>query len=221
MIKNVVLIAAPGAGKGTLAKQLEELYNRVHISTGDLLREAVEKKDEVGLKVKSLLDSGQFVDDETIFAVMRKRLAEDDIANGYTFDGFPRNIKQAERYDEISKDSSIVIEKVFQLEIPEEQLISRITGRRLCSNCGKIYNIYNPELTPKVEDVCDSCGGSLYKRSDDNEETFHERFQTYIEKTQPLIDYYKEQDKLVVVDASMGSNETLKKVREIMEKTSD
>ncbi len=221
MIKNVVLIAAPGAGKGTLAKQLEELYNRVHISTGDLLREAVEKKDEVGLKVKSLLDSGQFVDDETIFAVMRKRLAEDDIANGYTFDGFPRNIKQAERYDEISKDSSIVIEKVFQLEIPEEQLISRITGRRLCSNCGKIYNIYNPELTPKVEGVCDSCGGSLYKRSDDNEETFHERFQTYIEKTQPLIDYYKEQDKLVVVDASMGSNETLKKVREIMEKTSD
>lgn len=221
MIKNVVLIAAPGAGKGTLAKQLEELYNRVHISTGDLLREAVEKKDEVGLKVKSLLDSGQFVDDETIFAVMRKRLAEDDIANGYTFDGFPRNIKQAERYDEISKDSNIVIEKVFQLEIPEEQLISRITGRRLCSNCGKIYNIYNPELTPKVEDVCDSCGGSLYKRSDDNEETFHERFQTYIEKTQPLIDYYKEQDKLVVVDASMGSNETLKKVREIMEKTSD
>ena len=221
MIKNVVLIAAPGAGKGTLAKQLEELYNRVHISTGDLLREAVEKKDEVGLKVKSLLDSGQFVDDETIFAVMRKRLAEDDIANGYTFDGFPRNIKQAERYDEISKDSNIVIEKVFQLEIPEEQLISRITGRRLCSNCGKIYNIYNPELTPKVEGVCDSCGGSLYKRSDDNEETFHERFQTYIEKTQPLIDYYKEQDKLVVVDASMGSNETLKKVREIMEKTSD
>ncbi len=221
MIKNVVLIAAPGAGKGTLAKQLSELYGSAHISTGDLLREAVAKGDEVGLKVKELLDKGQFVDDDMIFEILAKRLSEDDIKNGYTFDGFPRNLVQARRFDEMAEGKDIAIEKVFLLEIPKEQLLNRIVGRRICSGCGKIYNIYNPEITPKVEDICDLCGSALTRRSDDNEETFNDRYDTYIEKTEPLIAYYGNQNKLIRVDASKEISDTLKAVQELLEKTND
>lgn len=215
-MENIILIAAPGAGKGTVSKLLKEKYNYVHISTGDMLREGAAKEDELGNKIKAILEQGLFVNDEQMFEILTNRLSEDDVKNGFILDGFPRNIEQADKYEEISKNLNLSPAKVIVLDVPKEILLERITGRRLCSDCGAIYNIFNPDMTPKTENICDLCGGKLYQRSDDNEESFKTRFETYLVKTEPLINYYKEKAMLHVIDAAKGSNYALEQIEGIL-----
>jgi len=217
-MKNIILIAAPGAGKGTLAKTLKEKYNYVHISTGDLLRSAAAKGDDLGLKIKEMQEQGALVTDEIVYQVLRNRLQEDDCKKGIILDGFPRNVDQAIKYEEILADIGIDLGIVICLDIAKEQLIERITGRRICSECGEIYNIFNPEMTPKRANVCDKCGASLYQRSDDNEEALKSRYASYLEKTQPLINYYKNKNNLYVVDSGKDANYTLEQVEDILNK---
>ena len=215
-MKNLILIAAPGAGKGTLAKALKEEYNYVHISTGDLLREIVASGDPLGEKIKDILAQGNLVSDELVFEVLKKRLMEPDCKNGIILDGFPRNLKQAEKYDEIVKEVGLDLGTAVLLDIDESILVSRITGRRLCKNCGEIYNLNNPDMLPKVDGVCDKCGGELYQRSDDNEEALKTRYATYLEQTAPLIDYYGNKGVLRKVDASESPEATLNQVKDII-----
>lgn len=220
-MRNLILLAAPGAGKGTLAKELKEKYNYVHISTGDLLRERVLKDDELGREIANMQKEGLLVTDEIVYKLLEDRLMEDDCKKGYILDGFPRNVKQAEKYDEIIKKINGDLGIVIVLDIAKEELASRITGRRLCKECGAIYNINNPKLTPKVEGTCDKCGGDLYQRSDDNLESLETRYNTYVEKTQPLIDFYNAKGNLYTVDSNKGSEYTFEQVTELLKTLGD
>ena len=220
-MKNLILIAAPGAGKGTLANELKDKYNYTHISTGDLLREAAAKGDELGRQIHEMQTNGLLVTDEIVAGALKNRLMESDCEKGYILDGYPRTVKQAEMYDEILKELNKDLGLVIVLDIDKELLIERITGRRLCRGCDAIYNIYNTELTPKDEHTCDKCGGELYQRSDDNLSSLETRYSTYIEKTQPLIDYYNNKNSLYRVNSNFGSKETLRQVTELLEKLGD
>lgn len=220
-MRNLILLAAPGAGKGTLAKELKEKYNYVHISTGDLLRERVLKDDELGREIANMQKEGLLVTDEIVYKLLEDRLMEDDCRKGYILDGFPRNVKQAEKYDEIVKKINGDLGIVIVLDIAKEELASRITGRRLCKECGAIYNMNNPKLTPKVEGTCDKCGGELYQRSDDNLESLETRYNTYVEKTQPLIDFYSAKGNLYTVDSNKGSEYTFEQVTELLKTLGD
>jgi len=220
-MRNLILLAAPGAGKGTLSKELKEKYNYVHISTGDLLRERVLKDDELGREIANMQKEGLLVTDEIVYKLLEDRLMEDDCKKGYILDGFPRNVKQAEKYDEIVKKINGDLGIVIVLDIAKEELASRITGRRLCKECGAIYNMNNPKLTPKVEGTCDKCGGELYQRSDDNLESLETRYNTYVEKTQPLIDFYSAKGNLYTVDSNKGSEYTFEQVTELLKTLGD
>ena len=218
-MKNLILLAVQGAGKGTLAKGLIEKYGYAHISTGDLLRERASKDDELGREIKNLIDNGIFAPNDIIFKAIEDKITSPDCSNGYILDGFPRNLEQAKGYDEIlkklNKDAGIVL----NLTIPENLLVERVTGRRMCKECGAIYNIYSKEeqLLPKKEGICNKCGGSLYQRADDNEEALKTRVKTYYDVTAPLIDYYNEKGILYEVN-SENASETLKSVDEILKK---
>lgn len=215
-MKNIILIAVQGAGKGTAAEKLKEKYGYAHISTGDILRERSSVDDELGREIKNLIDNGIFVSDEIIFKAIEDKITSPECEHGYILDGFPRNLEQAKGYDEIltklNKDLGIVI----NLTIPTEMLKERIIGRRMCKECGSIYNIYNEDVKPKVEGICDHCGGELYQRKDDNEESMNTRIKTYFEVTQPIIDYYEQKGVLKVVDASKSSEATFKEIEKIL-----
>ena len=195
-MKNIMFIAPPAAGKGTQAELVVEKYNIPHISTGDILREISKEESEIGEYVRETLASGQLVKDEITYQLIEDRLAKEDCKNGYIIDGFPRNIEQAYKYDEILKNLGYEVGNVIYINVDKKILEKRITGRRLCEECGAIYNINDPENTPKEESVCDVCGGKLYQRSDDNLESFQTRYQTYEEKTAPIIEHYKKQNVL-------------------------
>lgn len=217
-MENLILIAAPGAGKGTLSKQLQERYGYVHISTGDLLREQASKGDELGNKIQKMQAAGQLVTSDIVYAALENKLNDPECEKGYILDGFPRNLEQAEEYDNILKRTGRSLGKVLLLEIDKEDLIERITGRYLCPECGAIYNIYHEEMMPKVDKKCDKCGVDLYQRKDDNLESFETRYQTYLDSTTPLIEFYKNKGVLEIVDASRGSVYTLEQVEELLNK---
>ena len=202
-MKNIILIAAPAAGKGTEAALLKKDYNMPHISTGDMLREKAMEDSDLGRDIYNKINNGVFVSDELIIEILKERISKDDCNNGYILDGFPRNVKQAEAYqkmlEELGKDLGIVI----VIDIDKDIAASRIAGRISCPNCKEVYNTSSKELTPKVEGICDKCGEKLVKRADDNAETYLDRYNTYIEKTAPLIDFY---EKLGVVYHVNGSN---------------
>ena len=214
-MKNIILIAAPAAGKGTLSEMLVEKYNYAHISTGDLLRDASKEESELGKKISEMLQSGALVTNEIVFDLLEKRLLKDDTNNGYILDGFPRTLEQAEMYDETIKKLNKDLGVVIVLESDYETLKKRIVGRMLCENCGSVYNTLTGVNTPKVDGICDKCGGKLYKRSDDNAESFKTRYETYIEKTKPLIDFYKEKGNLHFVNSD-SKEDMLKDVEEIL-----
>ena len=215
-MENIIFLAVQGAGKGTFAKKLKEKYGYAHISTGDILRERALVEDETGKKIKDLIDNGIFVPNDIIYEAIEYRITQPDCEKGYILDGFPRNLEQAKGYDELlqklGKDLGIVI----NLTIPNELLKQRIIGRRLCKECGAIYNIYNEAFKPKVEGVCDKCGGSLYQRDDDNEESMNTRVKTYFEVTEPIIDYYKEKGVLKTIDASKDVEVVFKEIENIL-----
>ena len=190
-MKNLILIAPPGAGKGTQAKMLCEKLNMVHISVGDLLREEVNKESDLGKSLKEIMQSGKLVSDDIIFEIMDKRFKEPDIENGIILDGFPRNLSQAIKLSEMNMDLIAVY-----LDVDYETLKRRIVGRLSCPSCGSIYNDMIDSLKPKEENMCDKCNVELQKRSDDNLETFKNRYETYMMETEPVLEYYRENNLL-------------------------
>ena len=215
-MKSIILIAAPAAGKGTEAALLKEQYNMPHISTGDILREKSKEDSELGRDINYKINNGMFVSDELIIEILKDRISKEDCNNGYILDGFPRNVAQAEAYsemlEELGKDFGVVI----VLDIDKKLAASRIAGRVSCPDCKEVYNTNNEEMKPKTEGVCDKCGSKLVKRADDNEETYIDRYNTYIEKTSPLIDYYEKQGVVYHVNANNGREETHAQVVEIL-----
>lgn len=188
---KIVLLGAPGAGKGTQAVRLAERYNVPHISTGDIFRKNIKERTPIGIEAKSYIDKGQLVPDEVTIKIVRDRLSADDCKNGYLLDGFPRNVLQAKALDEFSE-----VEKVVNIDVPLHKLMNRITGRRVCGKCGESYHV--DYLDGKKE--CGKCGGDLMQRADDNEETVRSRLDVYVAQTAPLVDYYKGRGVLVDID---------------------
>lgn len=215
-MKNIILIAAPAAGKGTQAEMLKEKYGYAHISTGDLLREVAASGTPFGEEIKAIMTSGALVSDEIVFKLLEDKINSLDQNQGYILDGFPRNVNQAIKYDELLTKLNRELGAVVVIDIDKEVLMKRVVGRRQCRECGAIYNIYNPEITPKTEGVCDKCGGEVYQRDDDNLESFENRYSTYLEKTAPLIDFYKEKGVLEVVKSNDNKLDTFSKIESII-----
>ena len=202
MKKNIILMGPPGAGKGTLAKQLMSAYDLVHISTGDMFREAIKAGTDLGKLAKSFIDKGDLVPDEVTIGIVRERLSQDDCEKGFLLDGFPRTLPQAEALKKMSKEINRPIEVVINLDCDKQELIKRISGRRVCKTCGAPYHVVN--MKPKVEGVCDICGGPLYQRADDNEEALKVRLEHYVQDTKPLLDFYAKEGLLESFDSLVG-----------------
>lgn len=215
-MKNIILIAPPAAGKGTQSLLIKDKYNMMHISTGDLLRVAKDEDSDTGRLIKSLMEEGKLVTDEIINDLLKNKLSETN--NGFILDGYPRNIEQAKALDDMLESLDKKIDNVIVLDLPKEEALKRVCGRRLCTSCDAIYNIFEDSMKPKEEGICDSCGNALYQRTDDNEETFGTRFDTYLEKTAPLIDFYKDKGILEVVDSSINKEHTFNQIKEILDK---
>ena len=186
---RAVLLGPPGAGKGTQAAKLVDKYQIPHISTGDIFRWNIKEGTELGVKAKSYIDAGKLVPDELTCDIVTSRLLEEDCAEGFLLDGFPRTIFQAEMLDKFLENHNMKLDLVINLNVPAEKIIDRLSGRRICKNCGASYHIVN--IPPAKEGVCDRCGGELYQRADDNPDTVASRLKTYDEQTAPLVDYYK------------------------------
>lgn len=200
---KIVLLGAPGAGKGTQAVRLAERYKVPHISTGDIFRKNIKERTPIGVEAKSYIDKGQLVPDEVTIRIVKDRLQEKDCENGYLLDGFPRNVFQAKALDDFSE-----VDKVVNIDVPLHKLMRRITGRRVCGKCGESYHI--DYLDGKTE--CDKCGGNLTQRADDNEETVKSRLDVYVGQTAPLTEYYKERGVLVDVDGDGTMDEVFETI---------
>ena len=214
-MKNIIFIAPPAAGKGTMSDILIEKYGYKHISTGDILRSMAKVEDDFGKELSAMLKTGKLVPDEIVLEALKRRLLMNDLDNGFILDGFPRNIEQAREYDKILKDINKDLGVVIYLDTPREILEKRITGRRICSECGATYNVLTGVNTPKVEDTCDKCGNKLYQRSDDNLESFNTRYETFLNQTYPLVDYYEEKNVLYRVK-SIDIDNTMKEIEAII-----
>ncbi|MDR0643405.1 MAG: adenylate kinase [Treponema sp.] len=199
---RLIFLGPPGAGKGTLAVRCKDLLKTPHISTGAIFRDAIAAKSPLGLKVKSIIDAGKLVDDETTIALIKERLSQEDAQKGYILDGFPRTIAQAEALETFS-----TVDKVINFDIPDSGVIERLSGRRVCRKCG--YNFHTVFNKPKKEDECDFCGGEVYTRDDDKPSAVEKRLEVYREQTQPLIDFYRKKGLLVDIDASPMVDEIL------------
>lgn len=210
----VVFLGAPGAGKGTQAADVARKLNMVHISSGDLFRQALGKGTELGKKAKSYMERGELVPDEVTTQMVLERLAVPDCARGVILDGFPRNLAQAQALDKALKQQQKAVDKVILLEVSDEELIKRLSGRRICRNCQAVYHIMNSP--PKVAGKCDKCGGELYQRPDDNVETIKNRLEVYAAQTAPLIDYYRKQGKLTEVRGEGGVDVVSGKIIEVL-----
>ncbi|MED3763487.1 adenylate kinase [Ureibacillus terrenus] len=186
---NIVLMGLPGAGKGTQAEKIVNKYQIPHISTGDMFRAAISQGTELGLKAKSYMDQGALVPDEVTIGIVRERLAQEDCEKGFLLDGFPRTVPQAEALDNILEELGKKIDHVINIQVEKDELIARLSGRRICKTCGATYHvIFNP---PKVEGKCDKDGGELYTRADDNPETVANRLEVNMKQAQPLLDFYE------------------------------
>lgn len=216
MKKNIILMGPPGAGKGTLAKQLKEALNLVHISTGDMFREAIKAQTELGVLAASYINKGDLVPDDVTIGLVKERLSQKDCEAGFLLDGFPRTLAQAEALDEIAKSISRPIETVINLDCDNEELVRRISGRRVCKDCGAPYHIVT--MKPKVEGVCDLCGGPLFQRKDDNEEALKVRLEHYVSETKPLLDFYKKLGLLESFNSLVGKEELFDEVSSYLKK---
>ena len=212
---KIIMLGAPGAGKGTQAKRIAEKYGIPHISTGDIFRANIKNQTELGMKAKSYMDQGALVPDELTLELIMDRFANDDCKNGYVLDGFPRTIPQAEALTKALADKQDAVDYAVNVDVPDEAIVSRMSGRRACLACGGTYHIkFNPT---KVEGICDACGGELVLRNDDKPETVQKRLDVYHEQTQPLIEYYQNQNILKEVDGTLPMEEVFQAIIAILE----
>lgn len=211
---RIVLLGAPGAGKGTQAKILIEKYGMPQISTGDLLRAAVAAGTALGKEAKSYMDKGELVPDSVVLGMVQERLKQDDCKKGYILDGFPRNTAQAEALDKMLASMDMSLTAALSVDVPLDDLMKRLTGRRTCKGCGQMYNIYFK--APAKEGVCDKCSGELYQRDDDKEATIKKRLEVYTAQTEPLIGYYRSKGILKSVSGTGSIDEIFKKVTEAL-----
>jgi len=198
---RLILLGGPGVGKGTQAQRLAAKYNTPHIATGDILRQAVKNGTDIGLKAKSYMDKGLLVPDEVVIGIIEGRLAQPDAKAGYILDGFPRTVPQAKALDELTARLNMVPDAVVNITASTEMVVRRLSGRRTCRDCQAVYHVVN--IPPKEAGVCDRCGGELYQRDDDQEETIRKRIQVYMEQTAPLLDYYAKSGKLTEVSGDL------------------
>ncbi len=212
-MKNIIFIAPPAAGKGTMSDILMEKYNYEHISTGDILRSMAKRNDEFGKELSDLLKRGELVPDAVVYEAVKRKLSETN--NAFILDGFPRNIEQAKEYDKILSEIGKDIGDVIYLDTPREILEKRITGRRICPECGATYNVLTGVNKPVIENICDKCGTELYQREDDNLESFDTRFETFLEKTYPLVEFY-EKKKVLYRVKSVDIDDTMKEIEAII-----
>ena len=211
---KIVMLGAPGAGKGTQAKKIAAKYGIPHISTGDIFRANLKAGTELGLKAKEYMDKGALVPDSLTLELIMDRFKEDDCKNGYVLDGFPRTIPQAEALTAALKKINDKLDFAVNVEVPDEAIVSRMSGRRACLQCGGTYHIvFNP---PKVEGKCDACGGDLILRADDSPETVQHRLEAYHDQTQPLIDYYKEEGIFKEVDGTKDMEQVFEDIIKIL-----
>ena len=208
---KIILLGAPGAGKGTQAEVICNRYNIPAISTGNIIREALKTGTEMGLKAKSYMESGALVPDEVVIGIIKERIVKDDCKDGFILDGFPRTIPQAAALDKMG----IFIDKVIDIEVPDEKIINRMSGRRVCEKCGASYHLEYKK--PKVEGICDACSGTLIQRKDDHPDTVKSRLDVYHSETEPLKDYYEKQGKLTVVEGQEEIEDTTRLLIEALE----
>jgi adenylate kinase len=206
----IIMLGAPGAGKGTQADILSQEMNLPHIASGDLFRQAVEKRTELGLLAKSYMDKGELVPDEVTIKMILERINQPDCASGCLLDGFPRTIHQAKVLDDALSEQGKTIDKAVYIEVHNEELVKRLSGRRLCRVCQTPYHIVNSP--PKTPGKCDKCGGELYQRSDDREETVKDRLSIFFAQTVPILDFYEKQSKLIRVNGDLGIQEVAKEI---------
>ena len=203
---NFIFLGPPGAGKGSLAVKVAEGYKIPHISTGDIFRDNIKRGTELGVKVKAIIDSGALVSDDLTCELVKDRLSKDDCKNGFILDGFPRTIPQAEMFTSICPDVTVV-----NFQIADDVVIKRLSTRRVCKKCGANYNVLT--LPPKTEGVCDKCGGELYQRDDDKQESIMHRMEVYREQTEPLIDFYRKKGQLKDIDGAIQTADLLEKFK--------
>jgi adenylate kinase len=211
---NLVLMGLPGAGKGTQAEKIVEKYGIPHISTGDMFRAAMKDETELGLKAKSFMDKGELVPDEVTIGIVRERLSKDDCEKGFLLDGFPRTVPQAEALESILSDLEKKLDYVINVQVNQEILMERLTGRRICKSCGATYHlVFNPPANP---DTCDRCGGELYQRADDNEATVKNRLEVNIQQSQPLLDFYESKGYLKNINGQQDISKVFSDLDELL-----
>ncbi len=214
---RIILLGPPGAGKGTQAGLLKEKLGLLHISTGDILREEMKRKTALGIQIQKYVESGGLVPDDIITRIVENKLMTDEVkTQGYMLDGFPRTQQQAEDLDRITEKIGQPIDYTLYMNASEDVIIRRLSGRRICRQCGAIFHVEN--MPPKKEGVCDFCGGELYQRKDDNEETIRHRIAVYQEKTAPIIDYYEKQGKLRRLNGDEDAETVLQQILDIFQK---
>ncbi|AKO90815.1 adenylate kinase [Priestia filamentosa] len=215
---NLVLMGLPGAGKGTQAEQMVEYYNIPHISTGDMFRAAIKEGTDLGVKAKQFMDKGELVPDEVTIGIVRERLAKDDCKEGFLLDGFPRTVAQAEALENILEELKRPLDYVINIDVDQDILMERLTGRRICKNCGATYHlVFNP---PSQEGTCDKCGGELYQREDDNPETVSNRLAVNVKQSQPLLDFYNQKGYLRNIKGDQDITKVFEDIRALLGGTS-
>ncbi len=216
---DLVLMGLPGAGKGTQAEMIIDKYGIPHISTGDMFRAAMKEGTELGLQAKKFMDAGELVPDEVTIGIVRERLAKSDCKNGFLLDGFPRTVPQAEALDNILQEMGRSIDYVIHIDVDHEQLLERLTGRRICRSCGATYHmVFN---RPKQAGICDKCSGELYQREDDNEKTVANRLEVNIAQQEPLLEYYKNNGVLQTIDGNRSIEDVFQDVDQLIGRLSE
>ena len=210
-----VFLGAPGVGKGTQGDMIAEKFSIPKISTGDIFREAINNKTATGLKAEEYVKSGELVPDEIVFQLVKERLKQNDVKTGFIFDGFPRNLKQAEFLDEVLEELNMPIQRVVNINVDEDELVKRLSSRRVCRKCGKVYNLITSP--PKVNGICDEDGGELYQRADDDKTVVKNRLEVYHNLTKPLIEYYEKRGILENIDGSKNINQVNKNIELVLE----
>jgi adenylate kinase len=211
---RLVLLGPPGSGKGTQAQRISEDYKIPQVSTGDLFRKAVKEKTQLGMKAKQYMDKGELVPDNIVIKMVEERLAENDCKGGFILDGFPRTLEQARKLARLLKKKKLDLDTVISIEVSDNEVVKRLSGRRTCQKCGTMYHvIFNPPLN---EGICDKCGGELYQRDDDQEDTIRTRLQVYHDQTAPLIKYYNEKAKLQKVDGLGSIDDIFSRIQKLL-----